>query len=67
MRTVAKAGKIKTPRDLERLRARLQRARSDEKTCIVIPSSTCCQARGSSDIVAAFKKAIAHYSLDGKV
>jgi len=62
-----KADKIRTPKDLEDMRARILQGRSSKLPCIVIPSGTCCQARGSSEVVESFQKEIEKHSLRDKI
>jgi len=67
MLTEVEADRIHTLKDLEDVRARILQARSPKISCIVIPSGTCCQARGSSDVVESFQKAIEQHSLWDKI
>ncbi len=53
-----KADRIRTSKDLEDVRAKIIKGRSSKIPCIVIPSGTCCQARGSSEVVESFQKEI---------
>ena len=62
-----KADRIRTSKDLEEVRAKIIRGRSSKLPCIVIPSGTCCQARGSSDVVESFQKEIEKHSLWDKI
>ncbi|MFC1931452.1 NADH-quinone oxidoreductase subunit NuoF [Chloroflexota bacterium] len=57
------ADKTRTPKDLEEVRARTLQGRSSKLPCIVIPSGTCCQARGSLDVVESFQREIEKHSL----
>lgn len=59
--------KIQNIKDLDSLRAKVIQSRSSEVPCIVIPSGTCSQARGSTDIIEAFQKEIDRHSLEDKV
>jgi NADH-quinone oxidoreductase subunit F len=67
MRSIVKATKVLTHKDLEDLRNNIVQARSQKIQCIVIPSGTCSQARGSTDIIEAFQQAIQRHSLQDKV
>jgi len=58
-----KADRIRTSKDLEDVRAKIIKGRSPKIPCIVIPSGTCCQARGSSEVVGAFQQEIEKHSL----
>jgi len=58
-----KADRIRTSKDLEDVRAKIIKGRSSKIPCIVIPSGTCCQARGSSEVVESFQKEIEKHSL----
>jgi len=58
-----KADRIRTSEDLEEVRAKIIKGRSSKIPCIVIPSGTCCQARGSSEVVEAFQQEIEKHSL----
>jgi len=58
-----KADRIRTSKDLEDVRARILQSRSSKLPCIVIPSGTCCQARGSSEVVESFQKEVEKHSL----
>jgi len=62
-----KADRIRTSKDLEDLRAKIIKGRSSKIPCIVIPSGTCCQARGSSDVIESFKKEGEKHSLWDKI
>jgi len=53
-----KADRIRTSKDLEDVRAKIIKGRSSKIPCIVIPSGTCCQARGSSEVIESFQKEI---------
>ena len=53
-----KEGGIRTPEILEDVRARILQSKPSKMPCIVIPSGTCCQARGSLDVVESFQKEI---------
>jgi len=58
-----KADRIRTSKDLEDVRAKIIKGKSAKIPCIVIPSGTCCQARGSSEVVEAFQKESEKHSL----
>ncbi|MFC1908178.1 NADH-ubiquinone oxidoreductase-F iron-sulfur binding region domain-containing protein [Chloroflexota bacterium] len=59
--------KIRTLKDLEEIRANIRQSRSSKTPLIVIPSGTCCQARGSSEIMDSFQKALEKHSLQNKI
>ena len=67
MRTQVEDDKGLTHEGLKGLRDNILQARSQKIPHIVIPSGTCCQARGSSDVVEAFQKAIERHSLQDTV
>ena len=58
-----RADRIRTSEDLEEVRAKIIKGESSKIPCIVIPSGTCCQARGSSEVVEAFQQEIEKHSL----
>jgi len=62
-----KAERIRNSKDLEEVRARILQSRSSKIPCIVIPSGTCCQARGSSEVACAFQREIEKHALGDKV
>ncbi len=61
------ARRLGKPADLDEARARILSGRPSGTACIVIPSGTCCQARGSSDVVSAFRTVIERHGLANKV
>ena len=62
-----KADRIRTSEDLEEVRAKIIKGRSSKIPCIVIPSGTCGQARGSSEVVKAFQQEIEKHSLQDNI
>jgi len=63
----AKIDRIQAPKDLEEVRAKILKSRSSKIPCIVIPSGTCGQASGSSEVIEAFQKVIKKHLLQDKI
>jgi len=63
----AKIDRIRTPKDFEEVRARIRQSRSSRVPLVVIPSGTCCQARGSSEVIESFQKVLEKDSLHDKL
>jgi len=59
--------RIRTSKDLEDVRVKIIKERSSEIPCIVIPSGTCGQARGSCEVIESFQKLVEEYSLQDKI
>lgn len=60
-------GKIKNNNDLEKLRSKIIKERSNKKHLIAISSGTCGNAQGSEIVIKEFKKQISKRKLENKI
>jgi len=59
--------KIHTPKELEDIQSAILKSTDSQTPCIVIPSGTCCQARGSIEVKEAIQRALERHHLSNKV